>query len=294
MSKPLATNKWLSERLSPARQESSVWVELFEAIEEWADTSIFPEVERLKDARKAFGSDDTALNYLISEMGDFFEVPEIDGNTREVQRHVDLLWRRHELHKKRLTVAFDSYLNRVLNLHGLSASWEPLYWKSGEDYANCDLYPNIGILSDYCDHLSSRGAVYVDIDRSEIPSNDWLFEKLKLANQRARKVVPAHIVVDGNILRRGLNGCTLKAVGQLRKGWMIGYATNEGDFNISRVDGEVRSKTISAVSNPKKVIHATNKADSNTARVNSSHDSRSFGGSGKPIHIAYGAGTTNT
>jgi hypothetical protein len=137
----ITREEWLSGRLSPARQESAVWVELFQVIEQWFDEYVFPAVERLKDARRTFGQDDEALNRLIDEFGDFFEVPEIDEEARGIQRHIDLLWRRHELHKKRTTVAFDSYVNRVMRLNGLDFQWHPLYWRSGDDYATCAFYP---------------------------------------------------------------------------------------------------------------------------------------------------------
>lgn len=232
----ITREEWLSGRLSTARQESQVWVELFQVIEQWIDEYVFPAVERLKDARRTFGKDDEALNRQIDEFGDFFEVPEIDEEARGIQRHIDILWRRHELHKKRTTVAFDSYVNRVMRLNGLDFQWHPLYWKKGGDYATCAFYPKLPEYQHYCDNLSSRGTVLLDLN--SVPRGfepEWLTRRTELAIARAKKISPEHIVVNDAVMQRHSAATGTAFTSILSKAWMIRYASNKGDFNLAHI-----------------------------------------------------------
>ena len=266
-SEVITREEWLSGRLSPARKESAVWVELFQVIEQWFDEYVFPAVERLKDARRTFGQDDEALNRLIDEFGDFFEVPEIDEEARGIQRHIDLLWRRHELHKKRTTVAFDSYVNRVMRLNGLDFQWHPLYWKKGDDYATCAFYPKLPEYQHYCDNLSSRGAVLLDLN--SVPRGfepEWLTRRTELAIARAKKISPEHIVVNDAVMQRHSAATGTAFTSILSKAWMIRYASNKGDVNLAHGAGEAPSIGIGfATSSPSLSGFALNSGDVNTA-----------------------------
>lgn len=232
----ITRDEWLSGRLSPARQESAVWVELFQVIEQWLDEYVFPSVERLKDARRTFGQDDEVLNRLIDELGDFFEVPEIDAEVRGIQRHIDLLWRRHELHKKRTTIALDSYVNRVMLLNGLNFQWYPLYWRAGDDYATCKFYPKLPEYQHFCDYLSSRGTVLLNLNTVPYGTDtQWLVRRTELAIARAKKISPEHIVVNDAVMQRHSAATGTAFTSILSKAWMIRYASNKGDFNLAHI-----------------------------------------------------------
>ena len=265
-SEVITREEWLSGRLSPARQESAVWVELFQVIEQWFDEYVFPAVERLKDARRTFGQDDEALNRLIDEFGDFFEVPEIDEEARGIQRHIDLLWRRHELHKKRTTVAFDSYVNRVMRLNGLDFQWHPLYWAAGDDYATCAFYPLLPEYRNYCDNLSSRGTVFLDLNI--VPhgfDSRWLVRRTELAIARAKRITPEHIVVNDAVMHRHSATSQFSFVSLLSKGWMARYASNRGDVNVAHITSNSFGSICAGIPQESFAGYASNRGDVNIA-----------------------------
>lgn len=266
-SEVITRDEWLSGRLSPSRQESAVWVELFQVIEQWFDEYVFPAVERLKDARRTFGQDDEALNRLIDEFGDFFEVPEIDEEARGIQRHIDLLWRRHELHKKRTTVAFDSYVNRVMRLNGLDFQWHPLYWEAGTDYATCRFYPKIHIFFEKCNYLSSRGCIIIDLDKIAGYDNSWLADRIQRAQERARKIIPEHIVLEPAMMLR--SPAMARHVSHARASWLgVIHATNAGDINTMRASGKGSNRVVHSGAKMMSISHSDNQGNQNTAHMN--------------------------
>lgn len=265
-SEVITREEWLSGRLSPARQESQVWIELFQVIEQWLDEYVFPAVERLKDARRTFGQDDEALNRLIDEFGDFFEAPEIDEDARGIQRHIDLLWRRHELHKKRTTVAFDSYVNRVMRLNGLDFQWHPLYWKNDDNYATCQFYPKITAFADKCHLLSSRGCIIIDLDKIAGYDNDWLVDRIQRAQERARKIIPEHIVLEPAMMLR--NPVVARHISHAGAKWMgVMFASNAGDTNIMRVKGRGASRNVYSGAKMVNITHGDNRENQNIAHL---------------------------
>jgi len=262
-------DKWLSERLSPARYSSAQWRALYEAVEEWAKQGLFPDIDRLKEARKTFTTDREALNLLIDDMGDFFEHEDLSSYEERLrQNHIDILWRRHELHNKRLTIAFESYVNRVMKLHGMTLTWEPLYWRRDQDYSNAQLYPKIGILDEHCELLSQRGSIYADITYISAESADWIVDKLEYAMDRARKILPEHIVVDSAIIHRRKDTHWFHHLTTLANAVMITYATNKGDLNVGYVDSETRLiSLLGHTSNASNVAFYHNLGDTNTAHI---------------------------
>lgn len=300
-SEVITRNEWLSGRLSPARQESAVWVALFQVIEQWFDECVFPSVERLKDARRTFGQDDEALNRLIDELGDFFEVPEIDAEVRGIQRHIDLLWRRHELHKKRTTVAFDSYVNRVMLLNGLNFQWYPLYWRAGDDYATCKFYPKLPEYQHFCDHLSSRGTVLLNLNT--VPygiDTEWLVRRTELAIARAKKITPEHIVVNDAVMHRHSATGSISFLSFSSKAWAICYASNKGDVNVAHIVSESFMGMGSGHPAAASVGYATNQndvniacgvgaiADVNMGVITSSVKSAGYGSNAGDVNVASG------
>ncbi len=282
----ITREEWLSGRLSPARQESRVWVELFQIIEQWFDEYVFPAVERLKDARRTFGQDDEALNRLIDEFGDFFEVPEIDEEARGIQRHVDLLWRRHELHKKRTTVAFDSYVNRVMRLNGLDFQWYPLYWQSGDDYATCRFYPKIPTFADKCDHLSSRGCIIIDLDKITGYESNWLGDRIQRAQERARKIVPEHIVIEPAMMLR--EPIVARHISHAVARWIgVVFASNADDSSTMRANGVGVHRTTHSGAKIMNITHSDNRGNQNTARM--AGDGKALNGNSSNAFVVFHA-----
>lgn len=304
----LNKQNWLSARLSPARQTSPIWREIMETVEEWQASQVFPKIERLKHARKTFSDDDEALNRLINELGDFFEVPEIDDNTRGKQKHLDLLWRRHELHKKRTTVAFDSYVNRVLSLHGLDAKWMPLYWRKKDDYATCTFFPKLREFESLCELLSSRGAIFLDLDTVPIGhSSEWLVERMDLAYKRARKIIPEHLVIDAGIVQRKVITEKTRIQAVVNKAWVYANGTNQGDINTAHADVDIGNVAFShSIAPPLAHKTSTNRGDANQAIIDTGFDKKIFFSTANPaiqhapttnvksMMIVQGSGKTNT
>lgn len=299
----ITREEWLSGRLSTARQESQVWVELFQVIEQWIDEYVFPAVERLKDARRTFGKDDEALNRLIDEFGDFFEVPEIDEEARGIQRHIDILWRRHELHKKRTTVAFDSYVNRVMRLNGLDFQWHPLYWKKGGDYATCAFYPKLPEYQHYCDNLSSRGTVFLDLNIVPYGTDtEWLVRRTELAIARAKKITPEHIVVNDAVMHRHSATSGITFVSLLSTAWMVRYASNKGDVNVAHITSNSFGSIFAGIPQASFAGYASNDGDVNIAHghgdapdinmgiASSSAKSAGYSSNRGDVNIAHGVG----
>lgn len=221
------SEKWLSSRLTKSRKKSPVWVALNEVIEEFWEQVVFPDIERLRVARKLYSNDEELLNNLIEEMGDFFEAPEIDEFTRNIQRHIDLLWRRSELHNKNLQLAFDSYVNRVMVLHNLNFKWLPLYWRRDEEYETATFYPALPELSHYADNLSSRGSIYADLGSLENKPAEWIEDKINLAINRAKKILPINLVIEGGLLARDTRSNRFVFFKPRIKAYMVAHGVSE-------------------------------------------------------------------
>lgn len=289
-------NKWLTERLSEARQGSKQWTAIFEAVQEWASEGLFPEIEQLKDARRSFSADHRALNLLIDDLGDFFEHQYFDTEEeRSRQNHIDLLWRRHELHNKHLTTAFESYVNRVMKLHGMTVRWEPLYWREDQDYSDAQFYPKIGPFDEHCQLASQRGAVFADISYISAESSEWIIEKLIYAMDRARKILPEHLVLESAIINRKSDAFRISHVARLVPAIMLSYATNKNDINTGYVGA--KSNQVSFLGHTSSASNASyhaNADDTNTGHVSvKSGRVGLMGHTASASNAAYNANTNN-
>ena len=283
-------SKWLSQRLTSSRRSSPVWVGLYESIEEWHACYVFPAIDRLRDSRKTFTKDDEALTRLIGDMGDFFEVPEIDSETRGIQRHLDLLWRKHELHKKRTTVAFDSYVNRVMKLHGISLSWMPLYWRKDEDYSTAKFYPKLKEFQEFQGNLSSRGYVYLDLDSMPHKRAAWIDEKITLGSERAREIIPEHLVINGSVLHRRVIASKVNYYAIVNKPLVLAFGGNKGDHHEAHVNSTNKTTYLATMNSSAVINSGSNKGDHHEAHVNSTNKMPAV--SVKTIFIARGKGGT--
>lgn len=288
------SDQWLSSRLSDARKNSPQWVALFEAIEEWTAEGLLPEIAKLKDAKKTFSEDRQSLNLTIEDMGDFFDYEDLTDASRAKQNHIDILWRRHELHNKRLTVAFESYVNRVMKLHGMSINWEPLYYRSDEDYATANFYPKIGSLEEHAQLPTQRGSIFTDISYLSPQSSGWIVDKLNLALSRARQILPEHIVAESAIIKREVKTRNVHFAATLGAPIMACYGTNKGDVNTGHVIGpSVRQSFAGTTTNLSNATYGNNKGDINIGGVNVEGNSLdSLRATISQAHIAHASGKT--
>lgn len=188
--------KWLSQRLTPAKAKEDRWLELATVLEQLWEDYFDPDLSRLERLRSSYLADDSDLAKRIREMGDYFsfEMPD------EADRPIALAWRRLEIEYKDMELILRSVFRR--HFGDFPVAWYPIF-------APIDTTYGVGFkTSDYLFEewtknvppegyfLTSRGVVGVD---------KYGLWKYGLTKDRFRseahplvvRTKPLHIVFDG-------------------------------------------------------------------------------------------------
>jgi len=186
---------WLSKRLTPAKQNSPVWVELSDAVATFWDEQLLPDIERMENAKTIFHAHPDDLDRVLEELGDLFDV---DNGLSDTDKPIAISWRRNEVHLKSTTDPIQSIIAR--NFKGMRAKWEPLYCNVNDDYATATLMTEAQITADGSSldqwFMTSRGSIVLDsadILRLGLTLNEAIIK----AKREVEKVRAAHTVMDG-------------------------------------------------------------------------------------------------
>lgn len=188
--------KWLQQRLTPAKAKEARWIELAEVLEKLWVERFDPDLSRLERLRSSYLADDSDLVKRIREMGDYFsfEFP------KETDRPTALAWRRLEIEYKDMELILRSVFRR--HFGDFPVTWFPIFAPLdkpyGEgfiigDYLRDEWKKNV---PDDGYFLTSRGVVGVDkvgLYRDGLSKDVFRNEAYPLVI----RTKPLHIVFDG-------------------------------------------------------------------------------------------------
>lgn len=188
--------KWLSQRLTPAKAKESRWLELATVLEQLWEEFFDPDLSRLERLRSSYLADDSDLAKKIRQMGDYFsfEMP------KEADRPIALAWRRLEIEYKDMELILRSVFRR--HFGDFPVAWYPIFAPThapyGEgfivgDYLVEEWKKNVAPDNYF---LTSRGVVGVDkagLYRDGISKEAFRNEAYPLV----MRTKPLHIVFEG-------------------------------------------------------------------------------------------------
>ena len=189
---------WLVSRLAGDKKESQRWIELSEALESFWDNNLHARVQGVADSRSIFTAEESDLQKLLKELGDFYDVNlQIENENKPLA----IAWRRNEIHLKNTRLTIESIIKR--NFSGLEVRWEALYARKDKDYSLDNLFSEQEVkdLGWNIDDLfmTSRGRLW--IHKSQFISLGLTKQDFRLAAQKEiAKIKPTHIVYDGEFL----------------------------------------------------------------------------------------------
>jgi len=194
--------QWLVGQLTPAKQDSVLWVELAEAIQEIFEINTGEALSRLSGLASLMDMHLEDLNITLDELGDYFLISEkVAGKDRGIAA----AQRMDELHSKNSFMPIENILK--LEFGGLDVEWTPLYIKKSlypDGYAfSHNLITKAMIEEDGLDIndylLTSRA--YVAVNIIDLVESGHSTEELEaVVEQQIRPILPTHIALDGTQL----------------------------------------------------------------------------------------------
>jgi len=178
---------WLKKRLSPVKRDTTRWIELSEAIQEYWATYFDPSYDRVEALRSIYTASLEDQRALVIELGGYFEYDMPDDNIP-----ILVAQRKLELQQKETTLPLKAALRRL----GFRGSFDHLYAKPAEAYGTA-FYTEAELLADSIDPetciLTSRSALGLTLVDTVLVD----MELITLAMNRVKQIKPLHIIFEG-------------------------------------------------------------------------------------------------
>lgn len=195
---------WFRERLTKAKLNAPMWMELADAIQEIFTDHVEPLLERLQGMGSAFTMAPEDLDRRIDELGPFFWLSD------RVEREdwpLALLQRQDEIHLKKTDYPLVSTIAREFS--GMQVEWSPLYapidqekYPYGKRFTTIEMMEFEDIPSDQW-FMTSRGVIRVPLPRLSEASlsgstiDEQCAEFEAIIARFVTPIIPLHIVFDG-------------------------------------------------------------------------------------------------
>lgn len=195
---------WFRDRLTKAKLNAPMWVELADAIQEIFSDHVEPLVERLRGMGSAFTMAPEDLDRRIEELGSFFWLSE---RVAREDWPLALLQRQDEIHLKKTDYPLVSTIAREFS--GMQVEWSPLYapidqkkWPYGSRFTTIEMMEFEDIPSEQW-FMTSRGVIRVPLPRLSEASilgstiDEQCREFEAIVARFVTPIIPLHIVFDG-------------------------------------------------------------------------------------------------
>lgn len=195
---------WLRDRLTAAKKNSPMWVELADAIQEVFELQVEPVIDRLRGMNSTFSMTEEDLRKKVNELGSFFA---ISDRVEMEDWPLALMQRQDEIRLKKTDYPMESTINR--EFAGLKIEWRPLYapmdqnaYPYGSYFATEEQLQYETIPADQW-FLTARGVLYLPIteltkafpEAGSVDEQTTLFEET--LSRLITPMIPLHIVYDG-------------------------------------------------------------------------------------------------
>lgn len=195
---------WLRDRLTAAKKNAVMWVELADAIQEVFEKQVEPVIDRLRGMNSTFSMSEADLRKKVKELGGFFSISE---RVEIEDWPLALMQRQDEIRLKKTDYPLESTISR--EFAGLQIEWRPLYapmdqvtYPYGSYFATKEQLEYEPIPADQW-FLTARGVLYLPMteltkafpDAASVSEQTALFEET--LSRLITPMIPLHIVYDG-------------------------------------------------------------------------------------------------
>jgi len=195
---------WLRDRLTAAKQNSPMWTELADSIQEIFEQQVEPLIDRLRGMSSTFAMTEEDLRKKVAELGSFFAI----SDRVEIEDWpLALMQRQDEIRLKKTKYPMESAISREFS--GLQIEWRPLYapmdqinYPYGSYFATEAQLEYETIPADQW-FLTARGVLYIPVTElvKVFPEAQSVDEQVALFEETLTRLVtpmiPLHIVYDG-------------------------------------------------------------------------------------------------
>lgn len=195
---------WFRNRLTKSKQDSPMWVELADAIQEIFTDHVEPIMTRLRGMGSAFTMSPEDLDKRIEELGAFFW---LSDRVKREDWPLALLQRQDEIHLKKTDYPLVSTIAREFS--GIEVQWAPLYapidqkkWPYGSRFTTQEMMEFEDIPPDDW-FMTSRGVIRVplpSLSKTALTGetiDEQCAEFEAILARFVTPIIPLHIVFDG-------------------------------------------------------------------------------------------------